>query len=310
MFAVSDKNQRLSTIPAMRSAPGLLQRTPATPRRSTPIASPLGTDLGQAGAVCPTQFAGCAGGARVLPNHDFSRMRVFPSATAQVHVDGMDDETTTDTSSGDSAQPQQSGGIPTPVPAQTQTPPTSPTPVTPTPTPATTPCPTSVSVGAIAQQNHSNQSAADKETWRTNLGAMSRMDVGPGPDHTGHCMKERLTTVSNTCPAAVYSRGGSSASSPCTGNRCLDINRYGTMWGLRDGPTAFLDMHRTRTHDSLLEGTGVSSCSVVCEQTYTCDRTQATTGTFRITRNFQAGTYVRPSDGTSLHITTGTVTKT
>ncbi len=135
------------------------------------------------------------------------------------------------------------------------------------------------------------------------------MDVGPGPDHSGHCMKEHLTTVSNTCPAAVYNRGGTT-SSPCTGNRCLDINRYGNMWGLSDGPTAFLDMHRTRAHESLLEGTGVSSCSVVCEQTYTCDRTHATTGTFRITRNFQASTYTRPSDRTILHITTGTVTKT
>jgi hypothetical protein len=174
--------------------------------------------------------------------------------------------------------------------------------------PAATPCPTSVSVGAVAQRNHSNLSASEKENWRTELGAMSRMDVGPGPDHTGHCMKERLTTVSNNCPAAVYSRGGTTTE-PCTGNRCLDINRYGSMWGVSDGPTAFLDMHRTRAHESLLEGTGVSACTVVCRQTYTCDRTQPTTGTFTITRNFQAGSHTR-ADGTAIHITTGTVTKT
>ncbi len=179
---------------------------------------------------------------------------------------------------------------------------------TPTPTPASTPCPSTVSVGAIVQRNHGDQSAADKEVWRTSLGAMSRMDVGPGPDHSGHCMKERLTTVSNTCPAAVYTRGGATIE-PCTGNRCLDINRGITSWGLSDGPTSFLDMHRTRAHDSLLEGTGVSSCSVICEQTYTCDRTRPTTGTFRITRNFQAGSHTR-ADGTTIHITTGTVTKT
>lgn len=170
------------------------------------------------------------------------------------------------------------------------------------------PCPTTVQVGAVVQRNHSNLSGSEKEQWGTWLGAMSRMDVGPGPDHSGHCMKEQLTTVSNNCPASMYTRGGGT-SQPCAGDRCLDINRYGSMWRVTDGPTAFLDMHRTRARESLLEGTGLSSCTVVCEQTYSCDRTQPTTGTFRITRYFQAGNHTR-ADGTSMHITTGTVTKT
>jgi hypothetical protein len=174
--------------------------------------------------------------------------------------------------------------------------------------PRVTPCPTSVRVGAIVQRNHSNLSASEKEQWGTWLGAMSHMDVGPGPDHTGHCMKERLTTVSNNCPAAVYSRGGTTTQ-PCAGDRCLDVNRGISSWGVSDGPTAFLDMHRTRAPHSLLEGTGVSACTVSCEQTYSCDRTQPTTGTFRITRNFQASSHTK-ADRTTMHITTGTVTKT
>jgi hypothetical protein len=183
-----------------------------------------------------------------------------------------------------------------------------------TPAQATTPCPTSVTLGQVSQFNHSSLSAADKLAFRTYLGAVSRMDVGPGPDHSGHCMKEQLTTVSNNCPAAVYSRGGTT-SSPCTGNRCLDINRWGsagdarTHTTLSDGPTSFIDLHRTLNSASLLEGTGVSSCSVVCEQIYKCDRTGATTGRFQITRNYQAGT-LATGDGGTLHITTGTVTKT
>jgi hypothetical protein len=169
-------------------------------------------------------------------------------------------------------------------------------------------------VGAVSQFNHSNLSTSDKEAWGTYLGAVSRMDVGPGPDHTGHCMKERLSTISNNCPAAVYTRGGETTE-PCIGNKCLDINRYGSSGdGLThttqtDGPTAFIDLHRTRFRESLLEGAGVNSCSVVCEQIYLCDRTGSTTGVFRITRNFQAGTITK-SDGTTMHITTGTVTKT
>jgi hypothetical protein len=170
-----------------------------------------------------------------------------------------------------------------------------------------TPCPTSVRLGATVQRNHEDQSDSEKARFRTWLGLMSQMNVGPGPDHTGHCMKERLTTVSNTCPAAVYERGGETTA-PCTGNKCLDINRYGSSWGVSDGPTAFLDMHRTRAPESLLEGTGVNDCTVICEQTYMCDRTQPTTGVFQITRHFQAGQYTPPG-GAPVHITTGSVTK-
>jgi hypothetical protein len=182
-----------------------------------------------------------------------------------------------------------------------------------TPAPAATPCPTSVSIGQISQFNHSNLSASDQQEFRTYLGAVSRMDVGPGSDHSGHCMKEFLTTVSNTCPAAVYNRGGTTTE-PCTGNRCLDINRGSSLGDsrtstmLRDGPTSFIDLHRTLNRSSLLEGTTSSSCDVVCEQIYKCDRTGATTGRFHITRHYQAGT-MATGDGGTQHITTGTVTK-
>jgi hypothetical protein len=176
-----------------------------------------------------------------------------------------------------------------------------------------TPCPTSVSIGRLAPFNHSSLPASQKDNWGTYLGVASQMNVGPGPDHSGHCMKETLATVSNNCPAQVYQREGR-ATQPCTGNKCLDINRYGnagdglTGSTVPDGPTSFLDLHRTRNRRSLLEGAGSSSCSVVCEQTYTCDRTQATTGRFRITRNYQAGTHTK-ADGTNMHITTGNVRK-
>lgn len=179
---------------------------------------------------------------------------------------------------------------------------------------AATPCPSSVSVGTLASFNHSNLSAADQDTWGTYLGVASQMNVGPGPDHSGHCMKEKLTTVSNNCPAQVYSRGGATQSSPCTGDRCLDINCHSSSGDaathsmVSDGPTAFVDLHRTRNPTSLLDGSGSTGCSVVCDQVYSCDRTLATTGKFRITRNFHAATHTK-SDGTTMPITTGTVTK-
>lgn len=252
------------------------------------------------------------------------RQTQHASATAQVHTDGMEDDpihrpmieearrgmglsetgldefgTRVGPSEGEikyGRQPSFPGG-----PEPKQTPP-------PAQTPRATPCPTSVRVGAIAQRNHSNLSASEKEQWGTWLGAMSRMDVGPGPDHSGHCMQERLTTITNTCPAAVYTRSGVTTQ-PCGGDDCLPVNRFGNRWGVSDGPTAFLDMHRTRVRQSVLEGTGVNACQVVCEQTYSCDGRSPTTGTFRITRDFQASSHTR-ADGTTMHVTTGTVTKT
>jgi hypothetical protein len=138
---------------------------------------------------------------------------------------------------------------------------------------------------------------------------------GPGPDHSGHCMKERLTTISNNCPAAVYTRDGRTTQ-PCTGDRCIGVNQFQRPMGdgrthstQTDSPTSFVDLHRTFNQRSLLEGTGVSSCSAVCEQIYTCDRIHPTSGKFRITRNYQAGTHTK-RDGTTMHVTTGNVTKT
>jgi hypothetical protein len=178
---------------------------------------------------------------------------------------------------------------------------------------ASTPCATSVTIGALTPFNHSSLSSAQKDDWGTYLGVTSKMNVGPGPDHSRHCMKETLTTVSNTCPAQVYTRDGT-VTSPCMGNKCLDINRYGSAGDsatgstLSDGPASFIDLHRTRFRNSLLEGSGVSSCSVVCQQSYSCDRTHAATGSFRIIRNFQADTHTK-ADGTVVPITTGSVSK-
>lgn len=174
---------------------------------------------------------------------------------------------------------------------------------------AAPPCPTSVRVGTVAQFNHSNLSASDKDRLGTYLGGVSRMDVGPGPDHSGHCMQESLMLKSNNCPAAV-----TAATAPCSKSDCLPINGFGsagdnlTHTTVTDGPTSFIDLHRTRNQRSLLAGTGVNSCSIECEQTYSCNGTPVP-GTFIITRNFVAGTHTR-ADGTTVPITTGTVTKT
>jgi hypothetical protein len=170
-----------------------------------------------------------------------------------------------------------------------------------------TPCPTSVALGSVTHRNHGDLPQEEQEKFRTYLSAKATMNVGPGPDHSGHCMKEKLTSVSSDCPAKVYTRtnkaGEVTESAPCSASICLDIDRFGS------GKTAFIDEHRTRVPESVLEGTGKTSCTVVCEQVYTCDRQQPTTGKFQITRKYQASTAKR-ADGTDMHVTTGRVEKT
>lgn len=176
-----------------------------------------------------------------------------------------------------------------------------------------TPCPTSVSIGELKAFNHSNLSADEKENWGTYIGVTSKMKVGPGKDHTGHCMKEKLTTVSNNCPEQVHTRGGEKVE-PCTGNKCLDINTGSTAGdpltrsSVTDDATSFIDLHRTRNKASLLEGSKVKSCSVVCEQNYSCDRKHPTSEKFRITRDYKLDSHKR-KDGSLMSITTGSIKK-
>jgi hypothetical protein len=150
-----------------------------------------------------------------------------------------------------------------------------------------------------------------KQRYRTYLGAVTRLQVTPAGDYRGHCAKEYLTAVANTCPPrfAELRSGGF-----CTGNRCLEFGRWGTAGDPNTGKTvtdtqdSFIDRHRTRHNESLLEGTGRDRCSVVCHQRFKYDR-QHDLGSFYIIRNFRAGQYTPTGSSQSLHITTGEVNK-
>ena len=171
------------------------------------------------------------------------------------------------------------------------------------------PCPTSVSIGKLVPFNFSSLPPAAKENWRTYAGTVSLMQVGPGPDHRGHSLAEDVKEVSNDCPTLK----------PCRGGATLAINAHKNSGDVEtgslvtDSPTSTVDMHRTRSTDkSLLEGSGKNSCKVVCSQVYHCDDVTTgplLTGAFTITREFRADQFTK-SDGTKVHITTGTVNKT
>jgi hypothetical protein len=150
-----------------------------------------------------------------------------------------------------------------------------------------------------------------KAKWRTYIGAATSLQVTPAGNYKGHCAKEFLTEVANTCPPRFTElRSGNF----CTGDKCLDFDRYGSSGDagagkmVTDGPDSFTDLHRTRHPQSLLEGTGKNTCSVVCHQRYKFDR-QHDLGSFYIIRNFRASSYTPPGSKDALHITTGDVQK-
>lgn len=150
-----------------------------------------------------------------------------------------------------------------------------------------------------------------KKKFRTYLGSTTLMQVTPAGNYKGHCTKEYLTEVANTCPArfSELRTGGF-----CTGNKCLEFDRWGTSGDpetgmtVTDGPDTFIDRHRTTHDQSLLEGTGKDQCSVVCHQRYKYDR-KDDLGSFYIIRNFRAGKFTPPGSKDALHITTGEVQK-
>ncbi len=173
--------------------------------------------------------------------------------------------------------------------------------------------PTGIKLKTALPFGHGDLARDDlKKKWRTYIGSTTLMQVTPAGDYKGHCVKEYLTEVANTCPARFAElRNGANF---CTESKCLDIGRWGragdagTRKMVKDGPDTFLDRHRTRHPESLLEGTGKDKCSVVCHQLFKYDR-KKTLGSFYVIRNFKAGTYTPVGTKDALHITTGDVQK-
>ena len=175
--------------------------------------------------------------------------------------------------------------------------------------------PTGITLKEIKPFGHSElKSDEDKKKYRTNIGAVTLMQVTPGGDYSdgqkrGDCVKESLTEVSNTCPAFEF----------CTGNKCLEVNRFGTSGDpptgmtVTDGPDTFIDRHVSRMSNSFLEGSGKNNCSVVCHQRYKYrtepDKKYTDLGSFYIIRNFKAGTFTPVGSKDALHITSGEVKK-
>jgi len=176
--------------------------------------------------------------------------------------------------------------------------------------------PTGISIKETHPFGHAEfKSEDDKKKTLTSIGDVSLMQLLPAGDYSaeqknGECTKEFLTEVSNTCPTTRDF---------CSGNRCLEVGRYGSAGDaatgimVSDGPDTFIDRHIHRQPDSFLEGSGKNKCSVVCHQMYKYrtepGRRYHDLGAFYIIRNFQAGTFTPKGATAAINITTGGIQK-
>jgi hypothetical protein len=146
-------------------------------------------------------------------------------------------------------------------------------------------CPTSVSVGTITQEPLSATYTTKGD--RTGLGIVSAMKVsGYGTyDWTSPQLTETVNLASNSCPSSGWP-------TPCPGGGTFTMDVLSTAYDGQAFPAVvnqFYDQHLAHSNVSLLNYSGIQSCTTVCSQTYSCAGRQLN-GRFTITYSYTRGT--------------------
>jgi len=120
----------------------------------------------------------------------------------------------------------------------------------------------------------------------TGVGIIAEMQVGPTTVDWGFTpITESVTTTSNSCPASFGS---------CTGNSTFSVGASDAGYSSVDTvPTpattnVFWDNHNTNSPMNLLNAAGITSCTQICSQTYSCGG-KLLGPTYTITRSFTQG---------------------
>lgn len=142
-----------------------------------------------------------------------------------------------------------------------------------------------------------------RQGWRTAYGIAAVMRTEPvNRNWDGTPITESVSTVSNTCPSGV-------ANNACTGSSTFTVGapgRSARIGQLQAQRNRFYDFHisKWRTgsllHDRTRNPRNINSCTVVCNQTYSCLRNVI--GRHRITRNYSKGVY-NGNDVTIVNVT-------
>ena len=153
------------------------------------------------------------------------------------------------------------------------------------------PCPSSISVANRTVFNLSSFSQYVPNSLLTGIGMVSTMQVGPSSTNWNNTViTESLATLQNSCPTT------SPWPNPCTGSGNFTVGTGGTAKILNTITLAtfnplqndFYDQHTLASSFNLLQNPGVSSCTIVCSQTYTCGGNSV--GSFTVTYDLAPGT--------------------
>ncbi|MDQ2844009.1 MAG: hypothetical protein M3Y72_23815 [Acidobacteriota bacterium] len=139
-----------------------------------------------------------------------------------------------------------------------------------------TSCPATLLVGTTYTPTLAN----NDPPYRTGVGLIATMMASAG--HDGAQISEAITNGSNSCPIQANCGGGE----PFTVGPPNATQMYGIQFPNVDN--AFYDQHVILNGSDILGGTGVTSCSVTCNQTYSCGGVAI--GKFAIKYNLNHGT--------------------
>lgn len=215
--------------------------------------------------------------------HDFSRVRAHPETPVQ-HRDDSDGEEATESGKRDHTQ------LPG---AETQAAPPTATEIAPAheavPThtkgsgATTTTCPTKATIETVTNK------AADGVKYRTGMGAVTTIKVDPDTQNSDgtNIVESFPKGITSNCPKEF-------GISPCNGSSTFIVgaSRTSPVFGaLAATKNRFYDFHETRWKGgSLLHDrnpAGIDSCTISCEQNYSCGGTVI--GKPTITRTFSKG---------------------
>jgi hypothetical protein len=143
-------------------------------------------------------------------------------------------------------------------------------------------CPSTISVGSLTSMPLSSMYPGKK----TGIGVVAAMQVGPGQfDWTSSQLTESVSLSTNSCPANGWP-------TPCQGTSSFSIDTAGTAINGQQFPaqvSVFYDQHASVSNVSLLDYSGINSCTTVCTQQYSCAGTPVG-NPFTITYTYTKGT--------------------
>ncbi len=143
------------------------------------------------------------------------------------------------------------------------------------------PCPTTISISNILTLDLNKVFPTDQ----TGIGIVAAMQVGGSNGKYNEVpIQETISQTSNTCPASFGNVCGAAGTFFVGHGASTD----GGIFTFPKMDNIFYDKHSYEQPISVLDNAGITSCTAVCAQTYSCSK--ASLGNFTVTKKFTKGT--------------------